>query len=160
MSRKPRRKGATRAEFAAHVGLTVQRVGQMIAGGLVPLHEDGSIDQDAARLAYIDGLRSGVGRSDSAQRVNDIRAEALKFRLERERGEWLRKKEVTEEFNFVFQEMVAALRGLPAAATRDLETRKSIESYLGFACDRFRARMSEVANGGLPEDDSEEDDGE
>ena len=62
----------------------------MIAEKTIPLHDDGSIDTDGARLAYIDALRSGVGRSDSAQRVQDVRAEVLKFQLERQRGEWMR----------------------------------------------------------------------
>ncbi|MBR0907019.1 hypothetical protein [Bradyrhizobium liaoningense] len=154
MARK--RKGATRAEFAAHVGLTPQRVGQMIAEKMIPLRDDGSIDLDGARLAYIDSLRSGVGRSDSAQRVQDIRAEMLKFKLQKERGEWMRTKQVKEDFELIYQELCASLIGLPAASTRDLGVRKDIEENLGFACERFKARLSSVANGGLPE---ERDDG-
>jgi hypothetical protein len=156
MARKPRRKGATRAEFAAHVGLTQQRVGQLIAENVIPLHDDGSIDRDAGRLAYIDRLRTDAGRSDSARRVQDVRAEVLKFKLEKERNEWVR----VEEINVVVGEILMAFRneliGLPAGVTRDLDQRRVIESYVGDMLGRLRKRfeaLEEAAKSGRPLDD-------
>jgi hypothetical protein len=157
MATKPKRKGATRAEFAAHVSLTPQRVGQMIAEKTIPLHADGSIDLDGARLAYIDGLRSGLGRSDSAQRVQDMRAETLKFKLEQERGEWMRLEHVVEDIGLILGEFRAELAGLPAASSRDLDVRAAIELNLYGSLERLRSKFDTIARGGSPCDDGGDD---
>lgn len=159
MARK--RKGATRTEFAAHVGLTPQRVGQMIAEKTIPLRDDGSIDLDGARLAYIDALRSGVGRSDSAQRVQDVRAEMLRFKLERERGEWARMDEVNENIGLILSVFRAELCGLPAAASRDLAVRAEIEKYLNWSIGRLRTKFEAMSKGdfaALDDDGGSDDD--
>jgi hypothetical protein len=144
MARKPRRKGDTRAQFAAHVGLTPQRVGQLIAENVVPTFEDGSIDRDAGRLSYIDRLRTDAGRSDSARRVQDVRADMLRFKLEREKGEWARMDELNEVIGEILMTFRSELVGLPAGVTRDLNLRREIESYLNGSLDRLRKRFKEL----------------
>jgi hypothetical protein len=140
----------TQGKFATLVGISQQRVSQLVQQGILTVLPSGQLDAWRATPAYIGTIKA---KPDSGlSKVRELRAEALEFQLERERGEWLLTKQVAEDFAFVYQELCTALIGLPAAVTRDLGVRKSIETHLGFACERFKARLNAVANG-LPEED-------
>jgi hypothetical protein len=141
----------TQGQLGQLLGTSQQRISQLLKEGTFSALKSGKLDPFVAVPAYCRAIRKVPDAGMT--KIRDLRAEALKFQLERERGEWMRSRQVGEEFDFIYAELCAALIGLPAASTRDLGVRKAIERNLGFACERFKAKLNEVANGGLEETD-------
>lgn len=62
--------GITLAEFARRMGVSKQAVHKMVKSGFIPRREDGLLDEDEARSAYIrnvDPMRRKAGKGDEAE---------------------------------------------------------------------------------------------
>jgi phage terminase Nu1 subunit (DNA packaging protein) len=114
-----------------------------------PRLASGGFDQDVCRLAYIKYLSSEGRRSkdsDSKARAQEARTKTLELRARREEGELIEMAEVELVFADIVGTLSAELGGVPAACTRDLALRNTIEENQNAAINRAKKSFSEKAS--------------
>jgi hypothetical protein len=116
---------ATQTEFADHIGVTRQAVGDMVRRGVIRLDASGRLDLDAARLAYCAHLRSLAGNKSgdpdddlnlTAERARKAKEEADRLEMlnAQTRGELLARGDVDAAVAAAFARVRARLIGVPS----------------------------------------------
>lgn len=151
-SKKPapkRAKGVSAAAVGRHLDLSRQRVGQLLAEGAFSRSEGDRFDLDACRLAYIRYLRDENRRGSKAagvSRAQDARAREIERRMARDDNQLLDVADVLALNTEIVGAFVSELRGVPAASTRDLATRATVEEVLNGAMGRCRERFAKLSD--------------
>lgn len=150
-AKKPQRKsdlGASAAELGRHCDITRTRVGQLETEGVFKRNAHGRFDLVPNVIAYIRWLRDENRRGSKAagvSRAQEARATEIERRIAREDGQLVEAEDVLALVTEIVSGTVAELRGVPAASTRDPETREAIERVLNGAFDRCRARFEKLS---------------
>ena len=145
MKKKP---GVPASALAKHLGLSVGRIHKLAAEGVIPRLTAGGFDQDVCRLKYIKYLSSEGRRSkdsDAKTRAQEARTRTLELRAKREEGELVEMAEAEVVFADVISTLSAELGGVPAACTRDLALRATIEGNQNAAIERAKKSFDEKA---------------
>jgi hypothetical protein len=141
------KKSSTASEVARHLDVSAQRVGVMVNEGILKRSADGRFDLDACRVAYIRWLRAAPqrhARSGASTRAQELKVQKLELDLAREHGRLIEIEEVEAAVQDILSTYVAELRGVPAAATRDIELRRTVEGKLRDAIERCRSRFDQA----------------
>jgi phage terminase Nu1 subunit (DNA packaging protein) len=129
------------SEIGRVLGLTVRRVGQLAAEGIIPKASRGRFPLGRSVQGYVASAKAGRSVSAEAKRLAAAKARAAELhaaRLENRLIEFDDVLAINAEILGVFR---SELGGIPAAATRDLAVRASIEAALNSALDRCAARF-------------------
>lgn len=128
-----RKTAVTPTELARHLGFAPQQVTKLVNDGVISRMSNGRFDQDASRLAYIKWLRDPARRqvkSEAAARLQAAKATEVELRNLERAGQLGRLEDMTAAFDSLVANLRAALDGLPARVTRDLELRRKIEDEI------------------------------
>jgi hypothetical protein len=132
------------AAFAKRVDLSRQRVAQFVADGTFPVEPDGCLNEDACIIIYVRWLR-GEGRksakTEAASRYQDAKRREVELRLAKELREVIPTEEVCDFLTEAVGTFRSELAGVPAASSRNPETRAVIEGNLEAAIDRLRTKF-------------------
>lgn len=148
MAAKPRKAaqqkplGKSQLALARHLDVSQQRVSQFVADGTFPTLPDGTLDVDVCRVIYIRWLRDETRKSstsEAAKRVQDQRASQIELQIAKDLGKLIPIEDVQAFLSETLGTFRSELSGVPAASTRDLDVRTSIEKNLNAAIDRCRA---------------------
>jgi phage terminase Nu1 subunit (DNA packaging protein) len=102
--------GATRAEFAQHLDLSVAQVKEHQQTGVIP--KGSTLDQ--GRVSYIRHLRARKGGvTDERSRLDAARAELTELELAQRRGELLRRPDVEETWSSKITAAKGRMRAIP-----------------------------------------------
>jgi phage terminase Nu1 subunit (DNA packaging protein) len=140
---------ASTANLAKHLDLTIQRIGQMVEEGILSRSKDGKFDLDRCRVRYIRYLRDEGRRvvpSDSRERAQAAKTELLELRTAKERGDLILFADIEEIFADVLGTWRSELSGVPAAVTRDLGLRTTIEEQVNNAAERAQRRFDAASS--------------
>lgn len=148
---KPKRSsvaiGASQAQIAAHLDISQPRVAQFVGEGVFKPLPSRKLDPDACRIAYIRWLRDETrksAQSAAAARVQDARAKEIELRTAREEGRLVPLEGVQAVVADILGTYRYELTGVPAASTRDLSIRASIQQHLDDAIDRCRLKFEKA----------------
>lgn len=141
---------ATRVELAQAWRVVHQRVGQLVAEGVIkPLEAHrGFFDWSEATGCYVSWLREQDRRSSKSaaeSRVRDARAEEIMLRVRLRAGDLMQRSEHVDILDEVVGMFRAELSGLPARLTRDLQERGRIEQAVNDILDRISAAAADTA---------------
>lgn len=131
-------------QAAALLMVTEQWVRELGRKGYIPKAVDGQVPTVDAVQGYIRWLKDEERRTSktaSASKVQEERALEIRMRREREAGNLIDIQSIEAVAADAFGAFRSELAGVPAAATRDLELRGSIEKALNDALDRVRANF-------------------
>src|ERR1700681_1270524 len=128
--------------LAKHLDLTARRAQQLVSEGVLPRRRaNGTFDLDKCRVAYIRYFRAAGRRSkdsDAKARAQEARTRTLELRARREEGEVVEMTEVEVVFSDIISTLSAELGGVPAACSRDLALRETIEENQNAAIERAK----------------------
>jgi hypothetical protein len=114
--------------FARHVGLSRERVRQLIIEGVVELLPSGKLDIDKSRLAYIEHLRARPQRSPAADKLREAKAKEVELRVAERCHELVERDAATEVVEDSIAAILLGLQGMAARiGGRDLALRKRID---------------------------------
>jgi phage terminase Nu1 subunit (DNA packaging protein) len=123
-------------QLGQHLGVTRQRIANMVTEGIVVRLPSGQFDQDLCRLSYISWLQRDNRRSPRVEadaQYQSTRHELLMLQLMKVRGETML---VTDSIQ-IFEEMFALYRwqldALPARLSRDISERRRFK----IVCDQL-----------------------
>jgi phage terminase Nu1 subunit (DNA packaging protein) len=144
--KSPMKRKVSAAVLAKYLDLSERHIGRLADEKVLPRQQDGKqsrFDLDICRLKYIRYLRDEgrrVVHSDSRERASTARAEVLELRAAKERGELCHFADIEEVFSDVIGTWRSELSGMPAACTRDLSLRQTMEGYINDTADRCQHR--------------------
>lgn len=142
-------RGVKASELGRHLVLTARRVQQLAEEGVLSRLPNGNFDQDASRVAYIKYLQDAgrrVVHSDSRERAQAAKTELLELKTARERGDLILFADTEEIFADVLGTWRSELSGVPAACTRDLSLRTTIEEQINDAAERAQRRFDAASS--------------
>ncbi|MCW5693083.1 MAG: hypothetical protein KIT48_12030 [Pseudolabrys sp.] len=141
-------RGLSGIELALECDISKQRTSQLEAEGVFVRNSAGRFERRRNVIAYIRRVRDESresSRSPEAKRFLAAKAQAAELRNAATEGELIPIATVAE----AVEEMVSAFRselsGVPAASSRDLDVRASIEGHLNAAIERCRQRLEKLA---------------
>jgi phage terminase Nu1 subunit (DNA packaging protein) len=135
--------------LAKHLDLSARRIQQLVSEGLLPRRPDGTFDENKCRPLYIRYLRDEGRRSkdsDAKTRAQEARTRSLELRARREEGEVVEMTEVEVVFSDIISTLSAELGGVPAACSRDLALRETIEENQNAAIERAKKSFGEKSS--------------
>ncbi len=114
--------------------------------------------EDVARaaLSFRENEDRRSSQTEEQKRVYAARAREIELRIAREEGRLIDLEDVQIAIAEIVSAFSAELAGIPAACTRDLELRRTIEKNLNGAIDRCRKRFEEAKNTGFNQEPSED----
>ncbi|WP_051134100.1 hypothetical protein [Methylocystis sp. ATCC 49242] len=137
------------------LGVTPRWVRQLCADGRVAKAAPGVVPLAEVIRAYIASLKDEskkTTKSEAAAEVQRARAEEIRLRVAIKQGELIPMTEIEPVFSDILGELRSRLAGVPAACTRDLALRETIEARLEEALDEARGdfdrRAEELASPG------------
>jgi phage terminase Nu1 subunit (DNA packaging protein) len=140
--------------FARHIGVSRERVRQLLAEHVIELLSDGRIDLDRARLAYIQQLRTRPVRSQAGDKLREARAAEIELRVAERARRLIEIEEAVDAMVAVCGAIRTEMGGVPARVTRDLALRRQIENAindaLGRVADKCDAEAAALHTGGAP----------
>lgn len=160
MAKKPNAsappKGAPQPAAASTVSLdTISQLLMMTPNRVLQLRKDGWIPNAGRGVYSIVGAVQGyirflkdearrTSKSASSSRLQDARAREVDLRVAAEEKRLVDIDDVQATVEEIVGGLRAELSGLPAACTRDLELRRTIEKHLNGAIDRCRERFEKA----------------
>lgn len=129
--RRPTRASAT--ALAEHLGLSRTYLDRLVASGVITRDDDGKFDVDACRLKYIRSLRQARRSSPVTEAQAQLqRAKARRIELENGRleGRLMEVQDCIAGVDEIVGVMLVHLSSLPARCTRDMPTRRAIETAI------------------------------
>ena len=139
--------GVSQAWLARHLDVTAARISQFVKEGEFVPKADGKLDADACRIRYIRWLRDETRRSsqsEAAKRVQEARAKEIELRTAMAAGQLYDGEDVEAVFADILGTLRSELSGIPAASTRDLTLRATIEKHLNAAIERCQGKFAEA----------------
>lgn len=137
------------------LGISAERVRQLIKDGLVQKRGRNSVPLRSAVQGYIRFLKDDgkkTTKSAAASRLQDARAHQVEVRTAKEVRELVPAEEADAVLQTIIGMLMAALNGLPAQLTRDLDERVKIEAAIdgirrevASAVAQFGADYSEIS---------------
>jgi hypothetical protein len=145
--KKPKTKPAkypamTQGELARLIGITQQRVSQLLQQGVLTALASGKLNPFAAVPAYVASIKTDGGMN----RIRTLKAQELEQRIARERNELISLEDVNFAVGMIASKFCGELAGVAAASTRDLGLREIIQSHLTAAILRFKASLDAMAD--------------
>ncbi|MEH2508563.1 hypothetical protein V1290_007374 [Bradyrhizobium sp. AZCC 1578] len=133
----------TQGKLAILLGVTQQRISQMIQQGVFPTLPNGKLDGWRVVPTYIASLKQTDNGMD---RIRTLKAQELEQRIARERNELISLEDVNYAVGMIASKFCGELAGVAAASTRDLGLREIIQSHLTAAILRFKASLAALAD--------------
>jgi hypothetical protein len=133
--------------FARHVGLSRERVRQLIIEGVIELLPDGKLDLDKSRLAYIQHIRNRPVRSQAADELRRAKAREVELRVAERCHELIECSESIAVVEDIVATILVGLQSMPARiAGRDLQLRRKIEDEIFAMRETVARRIQEQAD--------------
>ncbi|KRR26478.1 hypothetical protein CQ14_03045 [Bradyrhizobium lablabi] len=132
--------GMSQTEIATLLGVTQQRVSQLIQQGVFQT-ANGRLSPWQAVPAYIRSIKV----DDGTARIRAAKAIEIETRNAKERSELISLEDVNYAVGMIASKFCGELAGVAAASTRDLGLREIIQSHLTAAILRFKASLDAVA---------------
>ncbi len=152
-------------ELSAFLGMSPQRLTQLVDDQTIPKMGRGRFDFREATAAYIGFVREAEKRrsaSTSADKLREQRQEEILRKMAREDREIISLDEAMEALDEATGLFVEVVGGLPARITRDPKERRRIEDVCNTERDRLSqgfAKKAQALRSGLSDaEDAEEDD--
>ena len=118
-------------QFARHIGQSREMVRRLVAENILAPAPDGRLDQDKARLAYLQHLRDRPTRSAAQDELRAVKAREVEMRLAERGHELIERPAATEVVEDVLATMLVGLQGLAArVGGRDLTLRRKIDDEI------------------------------
>ncbi len=139
--------GVSQQALARHIDVSQPRIAQFVRDGTFQRLKNGKLDLDDCRIRYIRWLRDDSRKSTAAQaqsRLRDVRTREVEMRIAREEGRIVEMESVEAVVSDVLGTFRSELASLPAACTRDLALRATIEKQVNGAIDRCRERFEKA----------------
>jgi phage terminase Nu1 subunit (DNA packaging protein) len=139
--------GVSASELASHIDVHRTYVGNLVREGTFHRLKDGTFDLNACTIAYIRRIRAAASNIaptkfvDAKVRNQQLQAERLEMQLAQARGELISMTDVEMLTKDAYAALYAELGGVPAACTRDLDSRNSVEAQIDAALDRLHTRF-------------------
>ena len=132
--------------LAKRIGLSRERVNQLVGERVLELGPDGRMDADASILAYIRFIRNARPQSAAADRLREAKAIAVEMRTQREAHNLIETDEALAVVEDQGGIVLTVLGGLSArVAGRDLTLRRKIEDVIYELRTAMADRMREQA---------------
>lgn len=134
-------------EAGAIIKVSGERVRQLTKGGWIRQHARNTYrigDVIDGYLAYRDDLERKALADTAQSRLAKRREAEIKQRMDREEGRLVPIEEVQSGVTQIMGALRFELSGVPAASSRDLDVRASIEGHLNAAIERCRAGFEKM----------------
>ena len=132
--------------LAKRIGLSRERVNQLVGERVLELGPDGRMDADASILAYIRFIRNARPQSAAADRLREAKAIAVEMRTQREAHNLIETDEAVDATRDILGVVLTGLSSLPArVAGNDLALRRRIETEIFTIRQTVARRLSEQA---------------
>ncbi|WP_036282335.1 hypothetical protein [Methylocystis sp. ATCC 49242] len=131
------------------LGVTDRWVRQLCTDGRVTKEGPGVVPIGEVIAAYTENLKTEskkTSKSEAAAEVQRARAEEIRLRVAIRQGELIPMTEIEPVFSDILGSLRSRLAGVPAACTRDLNLRETIEARLEEALDEARADFERRAD--------------
>ena len=140
---------------ARHLFVSRERVRQLVGEGVIQLLPDGKLDQDRARLAYLQHLRDRPQRSQAQDEWRAAKAREVELRLAERAHQLIERPAATEVVEDVLATLLVGLQGLAArVGGRDLALRRKIDDEIyrirKEAAARIKAHAESLRETGKP----------
>ena len=143
---KPPAGRVSQGALAKRIGLSRERVNQLVGERVLELGPDGRMDADASILAYIRFIRNARPQSAAADRLREAKAIAVEMRTAREAHDLIKTDESIAVVQDIVGTVLTGLSGLPArVAGKDLGLRRRIEAEIFTIRQTAARRLSEQA---------------
>jgi hypothetical protein len=119
--------------MCAHLGLARPYLDKLVADTIIERRPDGKFDLDAVRISYIRHLRLARRTSPAIAAQAEFaaaKARDLQIKSALREGKLMETEEAIAIIDELMGIMLAALSGLPARVTRDVEIRRAIEAEI------------------------------
>ena len=118
-------------QFARHIGLSREIVRRLIAENVLTPEADGRLNQDPARLAYLQHLRQRPRRSAAQDEWRSAKAREVELRISERTHELIERPAAKEVVEDVLATLLVGLQGLAArVGGRDLALRRKIDDEI------------------------------
>lgn len=121
----------TATALGEHLGLSRQRITRLADDNVIARLSDGQFDQDACRLLYLAWLRDPArrsARSEAASAFTRAKTRLIELRVLEREGVLMETAEAIETVKDIMGTLRTHLSGLAAQCSRDLPTRRAVES--------------------------------
>ena len=125
--------GVSSYVMCAHLGLAPPYLDKLVADNVIERRPDGKFDLDAVRISYIRHLRLARRTSPAIAAQAEFaaaKARDLQIKNALREGKLMETEEAIAIIDELMGIMLAALSGLAARVTRDVEIRRAIEAEI------------------------------
>lgn len=123
----------TASALAQHLGVSRQYVARLADEQTIVRQDDGLFDQDAARLAYLNWLRSPErrsARSAADSKFTEAKTTLLEIRMQEKLGKLVPVEVLEDSVDIIVGMYRTELVSLPARFTRDVRERHRLEGLI------------------------------
>ena len=132
--------------FGRHIGVSRERVRALISEGVITPAPDGRLDQDKARLAYLQHLRDRPVRSAAQDLLRQTKAKEIELRLAERAHQLIETDEAVDATRDILGVVLTGLGSLPArVGGKDLALRRRIEAEIFSIRETVARRLKEQA---------------